>query len=71
MIEVLSKIEIKELKDREDGRIAGIEEGIEKGRIVGKVELLYNEMNLSVTEISKKLDMSEGEVKAIINRLKM
>ena len=41
-------------------------EGRAEGRVEGKVEVYYNDMNLSVDEISKKVGVSVDEVKKIL-----
>ncbi len=40
-----------------------------EGKIEGKIEIYYNEMQLSVHEISERLGVEEGKVKEIITAL--
>ena len=45
----------------------GERQGILKGRLEGKVELL-SEMNFSISDISKRVKISEEEVKNILEQ---
>ncbi len=49
------------------GRLEGERQGIMKGRLEGKVELL-SEMNFSISDISKRVKISEEEVKNVLEQ---
>ncbi|MFR2593167.1 MAG: hypothetical protein ACLTAS_05930 [Butyribacter sp.] len=43
--------------------------GIEKGREEGRIETLYTDCNMSVSDIAKKVSKSEDYVKEIIKKI--
>ena len=47
----------------------GIEQGSEQGIINGKIELLYEEYNVPVSDIAKKVSKPEEYVKEVIKNL--
>ena len=51
------------------GMEKGIEKGIEKGREEGRIETLYTDCNMSVSDIAKKVSKSEDYVKEIIKKI--
>ena len=51
------------------GKQDGIEQGIEQGIERGRIETLYNDCNMSVPDIAKKVSKSEDYVKEIIKKI--
>lgn len=47
----------------------GRAEGLNKGRVEGKIELYFTEMNFSAGQIAGKLSMDEGSVIAVLKRI--
>ena len=50
-----------------EGKAEGIAEGIARGVLETKVEMYYMELNLSISEIALKLNISENEVEQILD----
>lgn len=50
----------------EEIREEGKTEGREEGEVIGKVKLLYQDFEMSVSEIALKLKMSEEQVENIV-----
>ena len=65
--EDLPSYEIGLEKGIEKGLAEGIEQGIEKGKITGKI-LAYYELGLDIKTIANKINLTENEVKEIINK---
>ena len=51
----------------EAGIEQGLERGIEQGIEQGKIELLYVDLHLTITEIAQKLGLSEEYVQRIVD----
>ena len=63
-------VAIEEMKkeSRQEGVREGMREGRLEGQIDGKIEA-YNDCNMPVSEIAKKVSESEEYVKEVIKRL--
>ena len=42
-------------------------EGLEAGKLEGKIELLYNDLHLTIPEIAQKLKVSEEYVQSVVD----
>jgi hypothetical protein len=70
MNEVLREFFKDEIKANEEQAMKkGIEQGIEQGIERGRIETLYNDCNMSVPDIAKKVSKSEEYVKEIIKKI--
>ena len=70
MNEVLREFFKDEIKANEEQAMKkGIEQGIEQGIERGRIETLYNDCNMSVPDIAKKVSKSEDYVKEIIKKI--
>ena len=54
---------------KSEGRIEGKIEGRIEGKIEGKIETLYEECDMSIPDIAKKVSKPEEYVKEVIKRL--
>ena len=52
-----------------DARAEGKAEGKAEGLLLGKIEIYYNDLKLTPTEIAKKLEITEDKVKELIASL--
>ena len=70
MNEVLREFFKDEIKANEEQAMKkGIEQGIEQGIERGRIETLYTDCNMSVSDIAKKVSKSEDYVKEIIKKI--
>lgn len=66
MNEVLREFFKDEIKANEE---QAMNRGWEKGREEGRIETLYNDCNMSVPDIAKKVSKSEEYVKEIVKKI--
>lgn len=52
-----------------DARAEGKAEGKAEGLLLGKIEIYYNDLKLTPTEIAKRLEITEDKVKELIASL--
>lgn len=70
MNEVLKEFFKDEIKANEEQAMKkGLEQGLERGIEQGRIETLYTDCNMSVSDIAKKVSKSEEYVKEIIKKI--
>lgn len=57
------------LEGRREGKIEGRREGEIEGKLEGKIETLYEECDMSIPDIAKKVAKPEEYVKEVIKKL--
>ena len=45
-------------------------EGLENGKMEGKIEILYCDLKLTISEIAERLELSEEHVQKVVDEIK-